>query len=143
MYKFRNQKLDQPLKLGLLTEGKYEIRNSQNKVEKLELTSEIESRRKAFKYEYIENMDSQYERDIRRILKKNATKKEGDKYSFEYQNNDKEEEKGKQATVQDLSAFDSKELDDISSIDSDTIEEERKYKVRDGVFAGKAAFMKF
>ena len=106
MYKFRNKKLDEPLKLGLLTEGKYEMKNSSNKLEKLELASEVDARRKAFKYDYVENMDSQYERDIIRILKKNTSKKEGDKFAFEIPDAQKEMDKNKSPIIQDAQDFD-------------------------------------
>ena len=69
MYKFRNKKLDDHLKLGPLVSNFYTKVNSDNKVEKVSLILETDNKaRKDAKFLIEENMDKLYDTDIREIM---------------------------------------------------------------------------
>lgn len=69
MYKFRNKKLDNQLKLGPLVPNFYTKFNSNNKIEKVSLILETDNKaRKDSKFMIEENMDKLYDNDIREIM---------------------------------------------------------------------------
>jgi len=133
MYKFRNKKLDEPLKLSLLTPGDYLRKNCNDKIEKVDIILEIQKRRRDIKYEYTENMDVTYLRDVKRVMKKNIVKKEDERRGYELPEGVRTNDKVRMVKTEDYTGYDDEELDDCSSIDSDAIEEERKFRVNDGI----------
>lgn len=69
MYRFRNQKLDEHLKLSPLIPNYYTKVNSKNKIEKVSLILETDNKaRKDSKFVIEENMDKLYDNDIREIM---------------------------------------------------------------------------
>ena len=69
MYKFRNRKLEDHIKLGPLIPNYYTKVNSENKIEKVSLILETDNKaRKDSKFLIEENMDKIYDSDIREIM---------------------------------------------------------------------------
>ena len=149
MYRFRNKRMDGLIKLGPLTANKYSKMNSQNRVEKITLILESDKKRKDLNFVFEENMDKLYDTDIREILHAIDIKRKKeyeDKHGHEMPEDERMTDISKQPAIAQAktdasSVLDTQDIDDISSIDSDTKEEEKKFKVHDGVLGGKSLKM--
>lgn len=144
LYNFRNKRLDGPIQLGLLQPNKYSKVNFENKVEKISLILENDQRRKDLKFNFEENMDKLYDTDIREVMSAIDAKRRKefeDKHGHEFPEDERMPDVSKpepiSSKVEDISALDTNDIDDISSIDSDTKEEEKKFRVHDAVLGGK------
>lgn len=136
MYKFRNKRLDVPITLTLLTANKYSKVNSQNRVEKIALTLDTAQKRKLLSINYEENMDKTYDTDIKEIMSVIDSKRKKeyeDKHGVEMPEDEKMTDVSRQLPQGKETGED---IDDISSIDSDTKEEEKKFRVHDTVISG-------
>jgi hypothetical protein len=146
LYNFRNKRLEKPLNLGLLTIEKYSKMNHENRVEKISLILDSEKKRKDLNFIFEENMDKLYDTDIREIMKAIDSKrgKEDDAQLFDQQDEDKVTDISRlqqESKNDDKSMLDTNDVDDASSIDSDTKEEEKKFKVHDGVLGNAQNMM--
>lgn len=104
---------------------------------------ESEKLRKDLGIKFEENMDKLYDTDIREIIavvdakrKKEYEDKHGHEMPEELPMTN-ELQKPTVLKPEDQSTLGTDDLDEISSIDSDTKEEEKKFKVHDGVLGGK------
>jgi hypothetical protein len=91
-------------------------------------------------FTFEENMDKMYDSDVRDIMNSIEAKRKKayeDKHGFEA-----EEEKIETAKLpqlaEDQNLAETADIDEVSSIDSDTKEEEKKFKMHDGVMVGKS-----
>lgn len=145
LYNFRNKRLEKPLRLGLLTIDKYSKMNHENRVEKISLILDSEKKCKDLNFTFEENMDKMYDNDIREIMKVIDSKRSKDDDTLHFDlDDDKINDVNKQ--VQDersenKSMLNTNDIDDISSIDSDTKEEEKKFKIHDGVLSNAQNMM--
>lgn len=145
MYKFRNKRMDGLSRLGPLVANKYSKMNSQNRVEKITLILESDKKRKDLNFTFEENMDKLYDTDIREIIHAIDSKRKKayeDKHGHEMPEDERMTDISKQANIAQAktdasSILDTADIDDISSIDSDTKEEEKKFRVHDGALGGK------
>ena len=138
LYHFQNKICEAPMKLQPLQPNNYSTKNWNNKNEKLSLSLALNKTRKDLNYEFNENMDMHYEKDIKEYTDKNVKNKEGERAGYELQEDDKIEGIHKQALAEDIhAAFESTEIDETSSIDSDTKEEEKKFQQISGVISSE------
>lgn len=138
MYTLKNKKLEEPLNLSLLPSSSEAKKNSQKLVNKISLVLETEKQRKDLKIAFEEDMDKQYNYDIREIINdmdSKGRKNYDDKNDIEVDGDPsaKDATKADPNNPNDPNHMDTGDVDDITSIDSDTKEEEKKFKVHDNV----------
>jgi len=133
-YKYRNKDLDTEFKLELLT--------SDCKLPSKLMILETEKKRNDLKFEIEENMNKLYDSDIKEImsyLDAKRRKQYEDKHGHEMPEEQEApdaimEPQVAQENEQDKTLPSTDDLDEISSIDSDTREEEKKFSHLSGVF---------
>lgn len=145
LYGFYNKKMDSLEKL-LALPTKNSARPTDEKIEKIELVVDTEKRRKDMNIAFEENMDKMYDSDVRDIMNAIEIKRKKayeDKHGLETEEEKIETTKMPQL-AEEQSLAETGDIDEVSSIDSDTKEEEKKFKMHDGVMVGKlACFYKF
>jgi hypothetical protein len=140
LYNFRNKRLDSQVQFGLLPQDKYQKYNFENKIEKIKLVLDIDNKRKVMGFTFDENMDKMYDNDIREIMGAIDAKR---RKAYEDKHGTEMIEETRIDTTRllltkddDKTTLVTDDIDDISSIDSDTKREEKKFRMHDGVLGG-------